>query len=158
MASFVTATASETETINFGEILASYVGPGMVFTLSGDLGAGKTHFTKGIGRGLGVKQTVNSPTFTIIKEYEGTLPLHHMDVYRLEEDSAEELGLDEYFFGEGLVVIEWAERVQDQLPKEYLAIDIERINEVERRITLTPKGQRYTELCEELHQDERTSN
>ena len=90
---------------------------GDVIALEGDLGAGKTAFTKGLAKGLGVTRTVNSPTFTIIKEYQGRLPLYHMDVYRVSE-SEEDLGFDEYFEGEGVTVVEWAHLIKEQLPEE----------------------------------------
>src|SRR5699024_10014665 len=96
------------ETTRLGERLALLVKPGDVITLEGDLGAGKTAFTKGIARGLGVKRTVSSPTFTIIKEYKGELPFYHMDVYRLEH-SDEDIGFAEYFNGDGVSVVEWAQ-------------------------------------------------
>src|SRR5690606_36353600 len=111
-------------------------------------------FTKGLARGLGVKRTVNSPTFTIIKEYtDGFIPLFHMDVYRLEE-SDEDLGFDEYFHGDGVTVVEWAQFIEDQLPPELLQISIKYENEQERKIVLEPKGIQYVEICEELWKDE----
>lgn len=113
--------AEETELI--GERLASLLEAGDVLTLEGDLGAGKTTFTKGIAKGLGVSRTVNSPTFTIVKEYEGRLPLYHMDVYRLE-DSDEDIGFDEYFNGGGVSVVEWAQFIEDYLPINRLDIRI----------------------------------
>jgi tRNA threonylcarbamoyladenosine biosynthesis protein TsaE len=117
----ITNNAEETELI--GERLASLLEAGDVLTLEGDLGAGKTTFTKGIAKGLGVSRTVNSPTFTIVKEYEGRLPLYHMDVYRLE-DSDEDIGFDEYFNGGGVSVVEWAQFIEDYLPINRLDIRI----------------------------------
>src|SRR5699024_12287107 len=93
------------EALRLAETLATFAQPGDVITLAGDLGAGKTTFVKGTARGLGVKRTVNSPTFTIIKEYKGKVPLYHMDVYRLE-DSDEDIGISEYFNSEGISVVE----------------------------------------------------
>lgn len=93
--------------------------------LDGDLGAGKTTFTKGLALGLGIKKNVKSPTFTIVREYhEGRLPLYHMDVYRLEDASADDIGLDEYFNGDGVSVVEWSQFIDDELPNEYLIIHI----------------------------------
>ncbi|MGM0754458.1 MAG: tRNA (adenosine(37)-N6)-threonylcarbamoyltransferase complex ATPase subunit type 1 TsaE [Bacillota bacterium] len=142
-------TTSPEETGAFAEKLATYLRPGDVLTLEGDLGAGKTTFTKGLAKGLGISKTVNSPTFTIIKEYRGRLPLYHMDVYRLD-DSFEDLGFDEYFEGEGVTVVEWAHLIQDQLPKALLGLSIFREGDSERRIVLKPNGERYRELCKEV--------
>ena len=105
----------------FAKRLASLLQPGDVITLEGDLGAGKTAFTKGLAVGLGIQKNVNSPTFTIIKEYQGNMPLYHMDVYRLE-GSDEDLGFEEYFTGNGVTVIEWAHLIEDQLPAERLIL------------------------------------
>src|SRR5690625_7496312 len=105
--------SSEEETIRIGERLAILLRPGSVVTLSGQLGAGKTTLVKGIAAGLGVKQMVTSPTFTIIKEYEGELPLYHMDAYRLEH-SEEDIGFSEYFSDDGISVVEWATFIEDR--------------------------------------------
>lgn len=137
------------ETIDFAERIAKLLQAGDVITLEGDLGAGKTTFTKGIAKGLGITKTVNSPTFTIIKEYQGQLSLYHMDVYRLK-DSDEDLGFDEYFEGEGVTVVEWAHLIEDQLPVDYLQINLYYDDASGRRIALSPKGSRYMQLCKEL--------
>ncbi|KLV25133.1 tRNA (adenosine(37)-N6)-threonylcarbamoyltransferase complex ATPase subunit type 1 TsaE [Niallia circulans] len=136
-------------TIDFAERIAWLLQAGDVITLEGDLGAGKTTFTKGIAKGLGITKTVNSPTFTIIKEYQGKLPLYHMDVYRLK-DSDEDLGFDEYFEGEGVTVVEWAHLIEEQLPVDYLQINLYYDNTSGRKIVLSPKGSRYMQLCKEL--------
>ncbi|MFP3722998.1 tRNA (adenosine(37)-N6)-threonylcarbamoyltransferase complex ATPase subunit type 1 TsaE [Niallia circulans] len=136
-------------TIDFAERIAWLLQAGDVITLEGDLGAGKTTFTKGIAKGLGITNTVNSPTFTIIKEYQGKLPLYHMDVYRLK-DSDEDLGFDEYFEGEGVTVVEWAHLIEEQLPVDYLQINLYYDNTSGRKIVLSPKGSRYMQLCKEL--------
>ncbi|MDT9027829.1 tRNA (adenosine(37)-N6)-threonylcarbamoyltransferase complex ATPase subunit type 1 TsaE [Rossellomorea yichunensis] len=149
MNQFEIITTSPEETGQFAEKLAAHLKPGAVLTLEGDLGAGKTTFTKGLAKGLGVTKTVNSPTFTIIKEYKGRLPLYHMDVYRLD-DSFEDLGFDEYFEGEGVTVVEWAHLIQDQLPEELLSLSIYREGDSTRRIVLKPFGERYSELCKEI--------
>lgn len=143
------ATNDEQETRMFAEKVAKHLQSNDVLLLEGDLGAGKTTFTKGIAAGLGVKRTVNSPTFTIIKEYQGRLPLYHMDVYRIQ-DAFEDLGFDEYFTGGGIVVIEWAHLIREQLPEEHLLINIARDDHEKRSITLHPVGHRYTALCEEI--------
>ncbi len=118
-------------------------------TLEGDLGAGKTTFTQALAKGLGVKRIVNSPTFTIMKQYMGRLPLNHLDVYRLA-DSDEDLGWDEIFYGDAVTVVEWAHLIEQDLPNERLAIEIRRVDEHARLITFIPIGQRYMELCEGL--------
>ncbi len=142
-------TQSPEETMAFSQRLAEKLGSGDVLTLEGDLGAGKTTFTKGLAKGLGVRRTVNSPTFTIIKEYQGRLPFYHMDVYRLE-DSEEDLGFDEYFEGYGVTVVEWASIISDQLPGERLDIFLYHEGDDNRRIVLTPKGEHYITICKEI--------
>ena len=102
-------------------------------------------------------RVVNSPTFNIIKEYKGRLPLYHMDVYRLAE-SEEDLGFDEYFYGEGITVVEWAHLIEAYLPNEKLQISLFHAGDDTRKIILEPIGDRYIRLCEELLQDESTSN
>jgi tRNA threonylcarbamoyladenosine biosynthesis protein TsaE len=137
------------QTKEFAKKLASYLLPGDVIALEGDLGAGKTTFTKGLAEGLEITKNVNSPTFTIIKEYKGTMPLFHMDVYRLE-NSDEDLGFEEYFEGIGVTVVEWAHLIKDQLPPELLTIYLTHSNEGVRNIKLVPAGKRYEELCKEI--------
>ncbi|CAI9396683.1 MULTISPECIES: tRNA (adenosine(37)-N6)-threonylcarbamoyltransferase complex ATPase subunit type 1 TsaE [Bacillaceae] len=137
------------ETISFAERIGLLLKAGDVITLEGDLGAGKTTFTKGIAKGLGIAKTVNSPTFTIIKEYQGILPLYHMDVYRLK-DSEEDLGFEEYFEGDGVTVVEWAHLIEDQLPIEFLQIQLFYDDTSGRKIVLSPKGSRYMQLCKEI--------
>jgi tRNA threonylcarbamoyladenosine biosynthesis protein TsaE len=139
------------QTKAFAKKLASYLQPGAVIALEGDLGAGKTTFTKGLAEGLEITKNVNSPTFTIIKEYKGTMPLFHMDVYRLE-NSDEDLGFEEYFEGIGITVVEWAHLIKDQLPPELLTIYLTHSNEGARNIKLVPAGKRYEELCKEIMQ------
>ncbi|MGP4082608.1 tRNA (adenosine(37)-N6)-threonylcarbamoyltransferase complex ATPase subunit type 1 TsaE [Pseudalkalibacillus sp. R45] len=143
---------SPEETIQFGAQLAEYLKPGDVITLEGDLGAGKTTFTKGLAKGLHIKRVVKSPTFTIIREYKGRLPLYHMDVYRLE-DSDEDLGFDEYFEGEGVTVVEWAHLIEDFLPDDRLAITIRRLSDNERELTIEPTGERSNSVCEEFRNE-----
>ncbi|WP_410985682.1 tRNA (adenosine(37)-N6)-threonylcarbamoyltransferase complex ATPase subunit type 1 TsaE [Bacillus cereus] len=150
-------TTSSEGTQNLSERLGHLVKEQDVLILEGDLGAGKTTFTKGLAKGLGVKRVVNSPTFNIIKEYKGRLPLYHMDVYRLAE-SEEDLGFDEYFYGEGITVVEWAHLIEPFLPNEKLKISLFHTGNDTRKIVLEPSGERYIRLCEELLQDESTSN
>jgi tRNA threonylcarbamoyladenosine biosynthesis protein TsaE len=149
MNEYIVRTNSTEETLQFSKELAQKLQPGDVITLEGDLGAGKTTFTKGLAVGLDINKNVSSPTFTIIKEYNGRLPLYHMDVYRLE-DSYEDLGFDEYFEGQGVTVVEWAHLIEEQLPSELLQIKITHGEENSRILTITPKGKRYEMLCKEL--------
>ncbi|MFS0577039.1 tRNA (adenosine(37)-N6)-threonylcarbamoyltransferase complex ATPase subunit type 1 TsaE [Sporosarcina sp. 179-K 3D1 HS] len=137
----------ETEAI--AERLASLLAPPDVILLEGDLGAGKTTFTKALAKALGITRTVNSPTFTILKQYEGRYPLNHLDVYRLA-DSEEDLGWDELFYGDAISVVEWAHLIKDDLPPERLEIRIAHQGEESRTITLEPTGARYETICEEL--------
>ncbi|KZE65645.1 tRNA threonylcarbamoyladenosine biosynthesis protein TsaE [Fictibacillus phosphorivorans] len=142
-------TKSAEETMFFAEKLGSILQKGDVLTLAGDLGAGKTTFTKGLAKGLGITRTVNSPTFTIIKEYKGRLPLYHMDVYRLE-DSDEDLGFEEYFSGDGVCVVEWAVFIEEYLPQDRLELVISNKGDDEREIQVTPIGIRYEERVKEI--------
>ena len=143
-------TYSESETIELAQNIESEKFPNMVICLTGDLGSGKTVFTKGFAQALEVKEEVTSPTFNIIKEYlSGEMPLYHMDVYRLEE-SKQDLGIEEYFTKKGITIIEWADLIEDQLPDRRLDIRIKNSNEDEdkRIITITPHGKKYEDLCE----------
>lgn len=140
---------SELETEVLARQLAELLQPADVLTLEGDLGAGKTTFTKSVAKGLGITRNVNSPTFTILKQYEGRLPLNHLDVYRLA-DSDEDLGWDELFYGDAVSIIEWAHLIQEDLPPERLAIQIHRLDNDKRRFMFKPFGKRYEQLCEEL--------
>ncbi len=151
MDKFKLVTSNSEETAQFAEKLGGQLQPGDVIALEGDLGAGKTTFTKGLAKGLDIKRTVNSPTFTIIKEYQGRLPLYHMDVYRVA-DAMEDLGFDEYFEGDGVTVVEWAHLIKEQLPTELLTIYLYHEQEDRRKLVLVPKGKRYEELCKELFQ------
>ena len=140
---------SSEETINLGEKIARLIKPGMLITLKGDLGAGKTTFTKGIGKGLDIKKAINSPTFTIMKIYNGRMPLYHIDAYRLEEHF-QDLGFEEYVNGDGLCVVEWSDFIEEILPAERLAISIDYDGEEARKITLNPIGKDYESLVKEL--------
>ncbi|KXH78530.1 tRNA (adenosine(37)-N6)-threonylcarbamoyltransferase complex ATPase subunit type 1 TsaE [Sporosarcina sp. HYO08] len=138
------------ETEQLAAKLATLLTPPDVITLEGDLGAGKTTFTKALAKGLGITRTVNSPTFTIIKQYEGTHPFNHLDVYRLA-DSDEDLGWDELFYGDAISVVEWAHLIEEDLPSERLEIRIVHHDGVEtRKITFHPIGKRYEMICEEI--------
>ncbi|MCM3742373.1 tRNA (adenosine(37)-N6)-threonylcarbamoyltransferase complex ATPase subunit type 1 TsaE [Oceanobacillus luteolus] len=146
--SWITGSAEETQKI--AERLAELLMPGDLLTLEGDLGAGKTTFTKGLAKGLGVKRNVNSPTFTIVKQYKGRLPLYHMDVYRLE-DSDEDIGFSEYFDGEGVSVVEWAQFIEEYLPEERLEVTIRSIDEQTRKIEFHAIGDRYLNILNEMN-------
>lgn len=137
------------DTKNLGLQLASYMKPGMLITLTGDLGAGKTTFTKAFGQGLGVKKTINSPTFNILKIYKGRMPLYHMDAYRLEGIS-QDLGFEEYYESDGVCVVEWPHFIEEQLPKERLEIRITRLEGDNRLFTFIPVGAQYEAIVEEL--------
>ncbi len=119
---------SAEETRRIGRDLAGMTKPGEIYALSGDLGVGKTVFTKGFAEGLGITEPVNSPTFTILQIYEGgRLPLYHFDVYRIEEpDEMEEVGLEEYLFGQGVCLIEWPEQIAECLPESTRILRIEK--------------------------------
>lgn len=135
---------------HFTKILMKHVGSKDVILLNGDLGAGKTTLTQFIGKYLGVKRNINSPTFNIIKSYKGKeLKLHHMDCYRLE-DSDEDLGFNEYFEDDAVTIIEWSQFIQEFLPEEYLVINITTINENQRQINIAAKGYHYTKIKEEI--------
>lgn len=134
----------------FAATLAKELEPGDLLTLEGGLGAGKTTFTKGLAKGLGIQRMVNSPTFTILKQYSGRLDLNHFDVYRLE-NSDEDIGFDEFFSSEAVSVVEWAIFIKEYLPKERLEITINRQSEQGREIILKPIGERYENLCKELN-------
>lgn len=141
---------SPEETEVFAATLADLLEPGDLLTLEGDLGAGKTTFTKGLAKGLAIQRMVNSPTFTILKQYSGRLELNHFDVYRLE-NSDEDIGFDEFFSSEAVSVVEWARFIEDYLPEERLEITINRQSEQGRKMTLHPIGRRYEKICRELN-------
>ena len=140
-------TKNEFETIEIAQNFESEKFPNMIICLDGELGSGKTVFTKGIANALGINETITSPTFTIIKEYDGELPLYHMDVYRLDGNT-EGVGIEEYFNKGGVVVIEWAETIKNILPEERLDVKIKVLDENKRLIIFEPHGEKYEELCE----------
>ena len=121
-------TENPEETFALGQKIGRAATPGQVYTLTGDLGVGKTVFTQGVASGLGITELVNSPTFTIVQVYEeGRLPFYHFDVYRIGDiEEMEEIGYDDYFFGEGICLIEWAELIEEILPENRISITIEK--------------------------------
>jgi len=140
---------SREETMALGRQLGRLLGPGDVVALRGCLGSGKTTFTKGLAEGLGVEEPrwVTSPTFVLVHEYKGRVPIYHVDAYRLKGAAdAEALGTDELFYGDGVAVVEWADRILGALPTERLDVLMEITGEEARRITLEPSGKR----CEDL--------
>ena len=139
---------NEDELMVWGEKLGALLQKQDVLILTGDLGAGKTTFTKGLARGLGIKQMIKSPTYTIVREYDGRLPLYHLDVYRIGEDP-DSIDLDDFLFGEGVTVIEWGELLEDSLPSDYLKLTILRKNDG-RELVFDAKGRRAKNLLEEF--------
>ena len=133
------------ETFEVGRTIGMNAKPGQIYTLTGDLGVGKTVFTQGVAAGLGITEPVNSPTFTIIQEYEdGRLPFYHFDVYRIGDlEEMEEIGYDDYFFGQGICLIEWAELIEEILPEKRIEVTIEKDLEKGfeyRKITIEERG------------------
>ena len=143
-------TKSEEETIELAQNLESEKFPNMVICLIGDLGSGKTVFTKGFAQSLGIEENITSPTFNIIKEYTGgEMNLYHMDVYRLD-GNIKNIGLEEYFNKDGIVIIEWADMIEEFLPEERLEIRFKLKDENTRTITFIPHGTKYEEICEAI--------
>ena len=141
-------TKNEEELINLGERLGTLLQKNDVLILSGELGAGKTTFTKGLAKGLGIRQMIKSQTYTIVREYEGRLPLYHLDVYRIEGD-ADSIDLDEFLFGGGVTVIEWGHLLGEDLPDSYLELEL--LKEADgRRLYFTAHGSRAEQLIKEL--------
>jgi tRNA threonylcarbamoyladenosine biosynthesis protein TsaE len=151
---------SPEETLIIGERLGRLLEKGNIICLTGDLGAGKTAFTKGIAKGLEVLDYVTSPTYTIINEYEGRLPLYHFDVYRLNDvEEMYELGYEEYFFGDGVVVLEWADIVTDIIPRERLWITILNTKgDNSREIIMEPTGEAYNNIVKGMEHNEDSGN
>lgn len=147
------------DTEKIGKIISSCLEKGTVICLDGDLGVGKTALTQFIAKEFGVKEYITSPTFTIIKEYEGILPFYHMDVYRIDsEDDMYDLGYDEYIYSEGVTIIEWSHKIRGILPDEKIDIEIQRLTDTSRIMTIEGKGKVYDKLAEELKNYENTSN
>ena len=138
---------SQVETISLGEKLGKLLSKGDTICLKGDLAGGKTTFTKGIGEALNIKQVINSPTFTILKIYNGDLTLYHIDAYSLE-NSNYDLGMDE--LDDGIMVVEWPEYYQQYLPQEYLEINFTYIDDNTREINFIGHGQKYEEMAKEM--------
>ena len=145
---------SPEQTQHLGRQLGEQARAGDVYLLTGNLGSGKTCLTQGVAWGLGVKEYAFSPSFVIIREYHGRLPLYHIDFYRLDRiEEIADLGLDEYLYGTGVCVVEWADKGITVLPDEHLLIHLSYISDTERSIILEPKGRRYAELLKSLDSD-----
>lgn len=149
MNTYEIVTHSEKETMTIAETIANLLQRGDVLTLDGNLGTGKTTFTKGLAKGLQIKRAVTSPTFTIVKEYTGTLPLYHMDAYRLE-NSDEDIGFDEYFYGNGICVVEWAQFIEEYLPENRLQITLTFLNQDDRKITFQATTEHFSNVINKL--------
>lgn len=149
---FSIVTENPEVTKQLGKDLGRSLFAGSIVALTGEFGSGKTTLVQGIGQGLGIKSLIKSPSFVIINEYDGPLPLYHFDLYRL--DNAEEilsLGYQEYFYEKrGVVVIEWAKKIKDLLPKEYLKIDLEIVNLSKRKISGQAYGASYREVIKKM--------
>lgn len=145
-------TNSPEDTFAFGQKMAGLVSTGDVLCLSGELGAGKTLLVQGIGAGLQVGDVVTSPTFTILNVYAADLPIYHFDLYRLEHpDELADIGFYEYIEGDGLAIIEWPDKFSEELPDEYLWVEMKTGDSPnERLLCLHPRGARYEQFCEEL--------
>ena len=149
----IMCTSSPEGTIQLGQFIGEMLKPSCLIGLCGELGTGKTHIIKGLARGLGVddRYYVTSPSFTIINEYPGRIPLNHFDLYRLEgTDQIEELGYEEYFYGEGVTVIEWAEKILPLLPENRLMVEITHQGENRRKFRITGLGNPYKDIVGEI--------
>lgn len=126
---------TEEEMINLGMVIGSLAFPNMIITMNGDLGAGKTTMTKGIGKQLGIKRVINSPTFTIMKVYEGSLNLYHLDVYRIDDENSD-FELEEYFYLGGVSVIEWADNIKSLIPSDAIKLSFDILENSNRVVTI----------------------
>jgi hydrolase, P-loop family len=142
---------SDMDTIELAQNIESEKFPNMVICMEGDLGSGKTLFTKAFAKSMGISENITSPTFNIIKEYDGEegYKLYHMDVYRLSESKVD-IGISEYFNKGGVTIIEWADLISDILPKDRLDIRIKIVDENKRVFYITPHGEEYEDLCERV--------
>ncbi|AEB76903.1 tRNA (adenosine(37)-N6)-threonylcarbamoyltransferase complex ATPase subunit type 1 TsaE [Clostridium botulinum] len=140
------------KTVDIGLQIGKLTNSGDIICLIGDLGTGKTHITKGIAKGLEIHDHITSPTFNIVNEYQGRLKLYHFDVYRVNDpDEIEAIGFDEYIFGDGVSIVEWANYIEELIPNEYLKVEIKKLPELGdnfRKITITCSGNRYNYVKE----------
>ena len=142
---------SAAQTRNIGMKLGKSAAAGDVILLVGPLGAGKTCLTQGIARGLGIHEYTASPSFVLVREYQGKLPLYHIDLYRLDRiEEVTQLGLDDYLYGNGVCVVEWADKGLSVLPEEYLFIEMQIVSPMKRKLSFMPRGTRYLEMLSKL--------
>jgi tRNA threonylcarbamoyladenosine biosynthesis protein TsaE len=142
---------SPEQTQKLGRCIGELALPGDVFLLVGNLGTGKTCLTQGIAWGLDIKEYTMSPSFVIVRELYGRLPLYHIDLYRLDHiDEIADLGLDDYLYGRGVCVVEWAEKALSILPTEHLLVKIDYLSDTERSFQMEPSGQRYQKMVAQL--------
>ncbi len=147
---FKITSKSVEDTMELAQNIESEKFPGMIICLDGELGSGKTVFVKGFAQALGIKDTITSPTFNLIKEYDdGEAKLYHMDVYRLEEND-QSIDFSEYFDGETISIIEWSDLISESLPNERLEIKFKIVDENVRILKITPYGKKYEDLCEAI--------
>lgn len=142
---------SVNETIRFGEYIGNYAEPSCLICLYGDLGSGKTILSKGIVKGAGIDDMVTSPTFALMNQYHGRLPIYHFDIYRLNRpDELYDLDYEEYLYGDGIAIVEWPERMEELIPDQYLKITIQKSGGDDRLITVESIGDNHKQLEEEL--------
>jgi tRNA threonylcarbamoyladenosine biosynthesis protein TsaE len=151
---FNVISSSPEQTWRIGEMLGSRLGPGDVICLYGDLGSGKTNFAYGIAQGLGIQEKyIPSPTFTFVNEYQGRIPFYHIDLYRLKDSGElENIGFEEYIDSDGVTVIEWAEKADEELPKDCLSVYLAYVEDKSREIGFLAEGERYMRLLADLKQ------
>jgi tRNA threonylcarbamoyladenosine biosynthesis protein TsaE len=144
------------QTRNIGIKLGKLAAAGDIILLVGPLGAGKTCLTQGIARGLGIHEYTASPSFVLVREYQGKLPLYHIDLYRLDKiEEVTQLGLDDYLYGNGVCVVEWADKGLSVLPEEHLLIKMQIVSPLKRRLSFVPRGSRYSEMLSKLKSEGR---
>lgn len=141
------------DTEDFGIKLGKTLKGGDVLSLTGDLGAGKTTLTKSIGKGLGVEEYITSPTFSLINEYKGRVNVYHFDVYRLDDvDDLYDLGFEDYFYSDGVTIVEWGDKIKEFLPDNTIDVYIEKGKELDERIvTISGRGERFESIVKELN-------
>lgn len=144
------------ETINLGRIIGEELNRGNIIALIGELGSGKTCITRGIARGMGISEEfhITSPTFTLINEYPGRIPLYHLDVYRLSgSGDLEDLGYEEYFYGKGAIVIEWADKIKDIIPPDSIFVYLKYLGEMKREIEISYEGDNTSEIIKRINEE-----
>lgn len=151
MSSLEIVSNSAGQTRKIGMKLGKLAAAGDVILLVGSLGAGKTCLTQGIAQGLGIDEYTASPSFVLVREYKGKLPLYHIDLYRLDKiEEVTQLGLDDYLYGKGVCVVEWADKGLSVLPEEHLLIEMQIVSPMKRKLSFMPRGTRYLEILSKL--------